>query len=119
MSQKNLMEKKLLKLITVSVDLSKLSNAGNKRVVENTAYNELVRKVNAIQTIATSNLVKKADDKTKIIESEMKIPDHDKHITTTEFDKLMKNNLARRLKQAYLAKNDIANFLKKRKTNKL
>ena len=42
------MEKKLLKLITVSVDLSKLSNAGNKRVVENTAYNELVRKVNAI-----------------------------------------------------------------------
>ena len=49
----------------------------------------------------------------------MKIPDHDKHITTTEFDKLMKNNLARRLKQAYLAKNDIANFLKKRKTNKL
>ena len=119
MSQKNLMEKKLLKLITVSVDLSKLSNAGNKRVVENTAYNELVRKVNAIQTIDTSNLVKKPDDKTKIIESEMKIPDHDKHITTTEFDKLMKNNLARRLKQAYLAKNDIANFLKKRKTNKL
>ena len=104
MSQKNLMEKKLLKLRTVSVDLSKLSNAGNKDADENTAYNELVRKVNAIQTIDTSNLVKKANDKTKIIESETKIPDHDKYITTTELDKLMKNNLARRLKQAYLAK---------------
>ena len=97
-------QKRLLKLITVSVNLSKLSNAGNKDFVENTAYNELVRKVNAIQTIDTSNLVKKADDKTKIVESETKIPDHDKYITTTEFDKLMKNNLARRLKQAYLAK---------------
>ena len=42
------MEKKLLKLRTVSVDLSKLSNAGNKDTDENTAYNELVRKVNAI-----------------------------------------------------------------------
>ena len=35
-------------LRTVSVDLSKLSNAGNKDADENTAYNELVRKVNAI-----------------------------------------------------------------------
>ena len=46
--------------------------------------NELVKKVNNISTIDTSNLVKKADYNTEINEIENKINDldHDKYITT-------------------------------------
>ena len=40
--------------------------------------------------------------------------DHDKHITTLEFNKLTTENLAARLAQANLAnESDIANFVKK------
>ena len=43
-----------------------------------------------------------------------KIPDHDKYIATTEFNKFMKENFAKRLKQATLAsKSDIADLVKK------
>ena len=47
------------------------------------------KKVNAIQTTDTSDLVKKADYNTKIGEIEKKILDHDhsnKYITTKEFN---------------------------------
>ena len=47
------------KLVPVPVDLSKLSDAVKNDVVKNTDYDELVKKVNAIQTIDTSNLTKK------------------------------------------------------------
>ena len=50
-----------------------------------TEYNELVKKVNGIQTTDTGNLVKKADYNTKIGEVEKKMLDHDhnnKYITT-------------------------------------
>ena len=47
------------KLKPVSVDLSKLSDVVNNDVVKNTEYNELVKKVNNINTTDTSNLVKK------------------------------------------------------------
>ena len=62
-----------------------------------------------------SNLVKKKNDyNTKINEIEKKITDHDRYITTQEFNKLTAKNFAARLKQANLAsKNDIVSFVKK------
>ena len=62
------------------------------------------KKVNAIQTTGSSDLVKKADYKTKIGEVEKKMldHDHDKYITTQEI-KVTANNFAARLKQANLA----------------
>ena len=65
----------------------------------------LVKKVNPIDTIDTSNLVKKADYDTKIgeIENEILDQDHDKSTTTQEFNKPTVENFATRLKQARLA----------------
>ena len=64
-----------------------------------------------------SNLVKKTNYNTKISEIENKITtdhDHDKYITTQEFNKLTSEKFTARLAQANLAsKNDIANFVKK------
>ena len=63
-----------------------------------------------------SNLVKKTDYNTKIIEIEKKISNHglDKYIATPEFNNLTAENFAARLAQANLArKSDIANFVKK------
>ena len=42
----------------VPVDLKKLSDVAEKEFVKKTVYDELVEKVDAIQTIDTSNLVK-------------------------------------------------------------
>ena len=65
------------KLVPVPVDLSKLSDALKKDVVKNTEYDELVKKVNAIQTADTINSVKKKTNYgTKIDEIEKK-SDHD------------------------------------------
>ena len=64
-----------------------------------------------------SNLVKKTDHNTKINETENKITadhDHDKYITTQEFNKLTSRNFTARLKQANLAsKSDIANIVRR------
>ena len=54
-----------------------LENDGVKRAV----YNEFLQKVNAIQTIDTNDLVKKAGSNTTIYEIEKKMPDLDKYIT--------------------------------------
>ena len=63
-----------------------------------------------------SNVVKKTEYNTKISEIENKIAtdhDHDKYITTQEFNKLTLKNFTARLKQANLAiKSDIANLVK-------
>ena len=59
---------------------------------------------------------KNPDYTEKINEIEKKITDHDhnKYITTQEFDKLPSENFAARLAQTNLArKHDIANFVKK------
>ena len=48
---------------------------------------------NAINTIDTRDLVKKADYNTKSEETEKEITDHDKCITPKEFNKLTKKNL--------------------------
>ena len=47
------------KLVPVPADLSKLSDVVKNDAVKMTEYDELVKKVNAIQTTDTSNLVKK------------------------------------------------------------
>ena len=65
-----------------------------------------------------SNLVKKSDYNTNISEIENEITtdrDHDKYITTQEFNKLTAEKLTVRLAQANLSsRNYIANFVKKK-----
>ena len=69
--------------------------------------------VNAIQSSDTSDLVRKGGYSTKIEEIEKKIPNHDKYITTKEFNKLIKEDFAERLKKVNLASNsDTADFVK-------
>ena len=62
----------------------------------------------------TSNLVRKTDYNTKITEIEKKLTDHnhDKYITTTEFNKLATDTFNARIVQANLVKKIlITNFL--------
>ena len=74
------------KLITVPVDiyvdLYNVIDVVEKEIVKRTTYQKLVKKVNAIQTTGTSDLVKQADYNAKIYEIENKISNHDKYITT-------------------------------------
>ena len=108
-----------------------------KKNVYNTKIKNTENKISGITNLATtaaltgieneifnvSNLVKKTDYNTKIIEIKNKITasyDHDKHVTTQEFDKLTSENFTAKLKQVNLAsKNDIAKFVKKSLGNKL
>ena len=53
------------KLETTPTDLRKLSNVVENNVVKKIAYDELVKKVNAIQILDTGYLVKKAGYNTK------------------------------------------------------
>ena len=104
-------------MVSVPVDLKKLSDVVDKEVVKKDVYDELVKKVNAIQTTDTSNEDKKADYDTKIEELEKKIMitthDHGKYNTNQEFNKLTSENFSAGLKQANLAnKNDIDDFVK-------
>ena len=97
------------KLETIPVNLSEVSDVVKHEVVKKTEYNELLIKVNNINT--TSDLVKKLTTTQKL-----KITDHnyDKYITTQEFNKLTSENFAARLAQANLAsKTDITDFVKK------
>ena len=101
-------------MVSVPVDLKKLSDVVDKEVVKKDVYDELVKKVNAIQTTDTSNEDKKD---TKIEELEKKIMitthDHGKYNTNQEFNKLTSENFSAGLKQANLAnKNDIDDFVK-------
>ena len=77
-------------MVSVPVDLKKLSDVVDKEVVKKDVYDELVKKVNAIQTTDTSNEDKKADYDTKIEELEKKIMitthDHGKYNTNQEFN---------------------------------
>ena len=63
-----------------------------------------------------SNLVEKTDYRTKISEIENKITtdhDHDKYVTTQEFNKLTPENFTARLAQVNLVSiSNIANFVK-------
>ena len=74
----------------------------------------ILKKIRGV--IKFSNLVKKADYNKKVSEIEKKTTDHDhdKYITTPEFNKLTAENFAAILAQANLAtKSDVANFVDK------
>ena len=58
------------KLIPVPVELSKLSDVVKNDLFKTTEFDELVKKVNAIQTTGISNLFKKTDCNTNIHEIE-------------------------------------------------
>ena len=114
-------------------DLEKeISDTGGliKKIDYNAKITEIEGKIPSISGLATttaltavenkipdvSNLVKKTDYNTKINEIEKKITDHDhdKYITTPEFNKLTAEDFAARLAQARLAtKSDYCQFLKK------
>ena len=81
------------KLKTTPLDLTRLSDLEKNKVVKNTTYDELIKKVDAIQAINSSDLVKKTDYNKKFNEIEKKILDHGKYITTQEFNKLTSNIL--------------------------
>ena len=101
----------------------------------NAKVNEVKGEMSSITNLATtnaltavenkkpnvSNLVqKKTDYNTKVNEIEKIITDHDhdKYITSPEFNKLTAENFAARLTQANVAsKNDIVNFANKTATN--
>ena len=57
---------------TTLIDLSKVSNVV-KKGVKKTVYEKLVKTVNAIQTIDTSDVVQKADYNEKNVEIERNI----------------------------------------------
>ena len=105
------------KLVPVPVDLSKLNDRVKKEVVKKTEYNELVKKVNAIKTTDTRNLLRKTDYDKKIseIQKNKKNPtdyDHSNRYTTQELNNLTVENFAARLAQAKLAtKVDTANLI--------
>ena len=56
------------KLIPAPVDLSKLSDVVKNNAAKKTKYDELFKKVDAVESTGTSNLVKKLDYNTKINE---------------------------------------------------
>ena len=72
-----MIKKGIDKLKTTPVYLSRPSNIVKNNVVKTTVYDKLVKMFKAIQTINTSDLVKKAKYNTKI-EHNKKIPSHDK-----------------------------------------
>ena len=84
-------------MVLVPVDLSKLTDAVNNDVVKKTEYEELVEKVNAIQTTYTSELLKN-QLWCKNYQTERKFTDnyHVKYIITQWFFKLMAENSAAR-----------------------
>ena len=63
--------------VSLLTDLSKLFNVVKTDVIKKTVLDELVKQVNAIQNIDSSDLVKRAGYITKNVEIEKKIPDHD------------------------------------------
>lgn len=72
-----MIKKGIDKLETTPVYLSTPSNIVKNNVVKTTVYDKLVKMFKAIQTINTSDLVRKAIYNTKI-ERNKKIPSHDK-----------------------------------------
>ena len=60
------------KLETTPVNLSKLSDIVKNEVVKDTKYDELVKKVNAIQTTNTINLLKKLTMTQKLVKLKRK-----------------------------------------------
>ena len=78
-------------------------------------FDELVKKIDTIETTDTSNVVKNTDRNTKISEIINTIlnHDHDKY-STQKFSELTREDFAAKPKEAKLAtKNDIIDLIKK------
>ena len=98
------------------LDISNLATKTNLNTTINEVKNEIpsitgLGTTSALTTVEnkipdTSNLVKKTDYNTKITEFEKEFTDHnhDKHITTTEFNKLATDTFNARIVQANLVK---------------
>ena len=81
--------------------------------------NEVKNKILNITNLATITALTAVENKTPNVNKITTDHDHDKYITTQEFNKLISDNLTARLKQAYLtSKSDIVNFVKKIDLNK-
>ena len=104
-----------------------IANLSTTPIALNIKINEVKNKLLNIINLATisaltavenkipSNLVKEYDTKISEIEKKITDHDHDKYITTPEFDKLTAENFATKLAQANLgSKSGIANFVKNR-----
>ena len=105
------------KIKNIEDKISDISNLATKTIL-NTKINEVKNEIPSIKGLGTtsaltaaenkipsiSNLVKKIDYDTKVNEIVKKITDHnhDKYITTPEFNKLTAENFAARLAQASL-----------------
>ena len=74
-------------------------------VVKKNVCDELVKKVNAIQTTDTSDLVEIAENDTKNEYIEKKIPNHCKYTATNDFNKFSGIVFDERLKEAKTATN--------------
>ena len=98
-------------MVPVCTDLSKLRDVVKNEVVRTNLNNQIVKKVNTIETTDTSNLVNKADYDTEIYETKKEIlhHNHDKYITTQKLNKLTADNFAVRL----VVKPDISDFVEK------
>ena len=118
------------KLVPVTVDLSKLSDAVKndvvKKNVSNVKIKDIEHKISDINNLATNTNVNAKINEVKnkipnvtnlatnnaLTAVENKIHDHSKYITTPE--KLTAENFTARLKQANIAtKGDFADFVKK------
>ena len=55
-----------------TLNLSKLSDVVKNEVVKKTVYDEVIKKVNAIQTTDANNLVKRSDYDTKMLKLKRK-----------------------------------------------
>ena len=97
------------KLETIPFDLSKLSNVIENEVLKKTVYGEFVKKANVIETIDSSDFIKKADYVTNIDDITKKILNHDKYITTNDFNKFSGAIFDERLKQENLVTNNDLN----------
>ena len=98
-------------MVPVCTDLSKLRDVVKNEVVRTNLNNQIVKKVNTIETTDTSNLVNKADYDTEIYETKKEIlhHNHDKYITTQKLNKFTADNFAVRL----VVKPDISDFVEK------
>ena len=120
------------KLLPVPVYLSKLSDLVKNDVVKKDVYNSKIKdiedKIPDITNLATNTTLNAKINEVKneipsitnlsittaLTSIENKIPDHNKYITTPEFNKLIAGNFTARLNQVNSAtKGDIAVFLKK------
>ena len=103
---------------TIHLELSKSSDVVKNQVFKKILHDEWVKKANTIQNIDTSDLAKKSDYDRKKVDVKKKIPNHNKYITTSIFNELMRESVATRLRKAKLEiKDDIVNLVKKAHLN--